>query len=94
MPSHRSAMMDVDATGWQKDVVLSNVRDNRLIMTYANSGYKPFLQNYIVGLRALSGSGIATAWLATWSGSAIPSIEWQAGAASFDTRGRLERERR
>ena len=50
---HQNTATLESATGWQKSIVLSNVRNNRLIMTYANSGYAAFLQNYIVGLRAL-----------------------------------------
>ena len=48
---HASA--DGSASGWQRDVILSNVRANRLIMTYADGGYAPFLQNWLTGLSAL-----------------------------------------
>ena len=47
--------MSAEATtpSWQQAVVRSRIRSNRLILTYADGGYAPFVQNFAVGLLAL-----------------------------------------
>ena len=46
-------MATARADAWRKAVVLSNVRANRLIVTHATGSYLSFLQNWLVGMRAL-----------------------------------------
>ena len=38
---------------WQESIVRANVRDGRLILTSCNSGFAPFLKNWLGGLRIL-----------------------------------------
>ena len=44
---------DASTASWQQAVVRSRIRSNRLILTYADGGYAPFIQNFAVGLLAL-----------------------------------------
>lgn len=45
--------LDGRGMSWQERVVRSNARAGRLILTSSNSGYEPFLRNWLGGLRAI-----------------------------------------
>ena len=74
---------DAATPSWQQTVVRSRIRSNRLILTYADGGYAPFVQNFAVGLLALRITEFVVVALDNAAWSLLGRLQLQAHAIHF-----------
>ena len=74
---------DAATPSWQQAVVRSRIRSNRLILTYADGGYAPFVQNFAVGLLALRITEFVVVALDHAAWSLLGRLQLQAHAIHF-----------